>query len=55
MKRTGVQQPIDALPHGQLSAGVLALDVGGSAHLLREFDATLYLFDFGFPGQELPP
>jgi hypothetical protein len=51
MKRSGVEQAVNAFAHGQTPVGVLARDIGLAAHLFRQFDAAVYLVNFQLPTQ----
>jgi hypothetical protein len=55
MERAGVEQAVYPLPHGQFPVGMLARDVRLAAHLLRQLDPPLYLFDLRFPDQNDTP
>ena len=45
----GVEQPVDALAHGETSGVMLALDVGSAAHFARQCLAAPYLVQFRLP------
>jgi len=49
VERAAIEQPLDALAHGEAAGLVLALDVLGAAHGARQLLAALELFDLGIP------
>ena len=49
VERAGIEQALDALAHGELAAVMLALDLVGAAHAVRQLFAAAQVVDLGLP------
>ena len=53
VERTIIEQPFQALAHGQAAGVVLAFDLFRATHLVGKGFAPAQLLDLGFPGHDL--